>query len=138
MVHLSAYRIRIICVFRIRIDAAFAASHGIPQTSEWQQNNRDRTPTGTSGPGCFSIPVKPGYRFRFSICPDWITGGFGSTASQGIGFFSSSFITFTPALVCAGVQKSCINQNELQRFPEAAPPGRDGRDFPAPPLPEMP
>ena len=31
------------------------------------------------------------FSFRFSICPDWITGGFGSLISQGM-VLSSSFI----------------------------------------------
>ena len=35
------------------------------------------------------------YFLRFSICPDWITGGFGSAISQEMGFFSSSFMFFT-------------------------------------------
>ena len=35
---------------------------------------------------------------RFSIWPDWITGGLGSTISQGTGFFSSSFFTAAPPL----------------------------------------
>ena len=39
------------------------------------------------------MPAKAGgsYFFRFSICPDWITGGLGSVISQDSGFFSSSF-----------------------------------------------
>ena len=35
------------------------------------------------------------YFLRFSICPDWITGGLGSVISQEIGFFSSSFMYLT-------------------------------------------
>ena len=34
--------------------------------------------------------------FRFSKWPDRITGGFGSFASQGMGFFSSSFTKIPP------------------------------------------
>ena len=33
---------------------------------------------------------------RCSVRPEWITGGLGSVASQGMGFFSSSFTGFPP------------------------------------------
>ena len=36
------------------------------------------------------------YFFRFSIRPDWITGGLGSTASQLVCFFSSCRIITHP------------------------------------------
>ena len=32
------------------------------------------------------------FRMRFSMCPDWMMGGLGSTVSQVRGCFSSSFI----------------------------------------------
>ena len=34
---------------------------------------------------------------RFSMCPDWITGGLGSFISQSGDFFSSCFIIFPPS-----------------------------------------
>ena len=58
------------------------------------------------------MPAKAGgsYFFRFSICPDWITGGLGSVISQAWGFFSSSFMAVhlgsSIRRCCRGIQKS--------------------------------
>ena len=42
------------------------------------------------------------YLVLFSICPERITGGFGSDISQGMGFFSSCFTVSPLARVCKG------------------------------------
>ena len=62
------------------------------------------------------MPAKAGgsYFFRFSICPDWITGGLGSVISQTWGFFSSSFMVFTSKEVCAAADR--IYEEKRHRF----------------------
>ena len=49
---------------------------------------------------CLHQNAGTAYFFRFSICPDRITGSFGSVISQDDGFVSSSLMTFTPISVC--------------------------------------
>ena len=48
----------------------------------------------------------------FSICPEWITGGFGSAISQEIGFFSSSFIQFPSLHIVLSFGKEICKKSE--------------------------
>lgn len=53
------------------------------------------------------------YCFLFSKWPEWITGGLGSLASQGMGCFSSRFIKFTSALAFVEMRTLCHKKYPL-------------------------
>ena len=59
------------------------------------------------------------YCFLFSKWPEWITGGLGSLASQGMGCFSSRFIKFTSALAFVEMRTLCHKKYPL--YPWTAP-----------------
>ena len=84
-----------------------------------------------ASPDCWGGPLRVYLcSRRFSMCPDWITGGLGSPTSQGTGFFSSSFMAFHPGFSIPRMTKTMLFQENREALNHSARAGGE-RFFPS-------